>query len=69
MELCKASYYSLPAKAKHWIDESGSCAQQNKRFEFAIYSLSAESFRHMLGAPGFEAFSVTFLARSFKLIP
>jgi hypothetical protein len=34
-------------------------AQQNKRCEFAIYSLRAELLRHMLGTPSFAAYSVT----------
>jgi len=41
------------------LDESASFGRQNKRCEFAIYSLRAELLRHMLGAPSFESFSVT----------
>ena len=33
--------------------------QRNRRAEFAVYALRVELLRHMLGVPGFEAFSVT----------
>jgi hypothetical protein len=36
-----------------------SFSQQNRRCEFAIYSLRAELLRHMLGTPSFESYSVT----------
>ena len=31
--------------------------QRNRRAEFAVYALRVELLRHMLGVPGFEAFS------------
>jgi len=41
------------------LPEGTSAKQLNRRAEFGIYALRAELLRQMLGAPGFEAFSVT----------
>ena len=41
------------------LTEGASAKQRNRRAEFAVYALRAELLRQMLGAPGFEAFSVT----------
>lgn len=41
------------------LDEDATFAQQNKRCEFAVYSLRAELLRHMLNVPSFKAYSVT----------
>ena len=41
------------------LPEGASTKQRNRRAEFAVYALRVELLRHMLGAPGFEAFSVT----------
>lgn len=41
------------------LPEGASAKQRNRRAEFAVYALRVELLRQMLGAPGFEAFSVT----------
>lgn len=41
------------------LDEGASFRQQQKRCEFAIYSLRAELLRQILNVPSFESFSVT----------
>lgn len=41
------------------LPEGVSPKQRNRRAEFAVYALRVELLRQMLGAPGFEAFSVT----------
>ena len=41
------------------LEDGASAAQRNKRCEFAVYSLRVELLRQMLGAPGFEAYSMT----------
>lgn len=41
------------------LPEGASAKQRNRRAEFAVYALRVELLRHMLGTPGFEAFSVT----------
>ncbi len=54
---------ALEAKAIEFVldnlPEDASAKQRNWRAEFAVYALRVELLRHMLGAPGFEAFSVT----------
>ena len=41
------------------LEENMPLWQRNRRAEFAVYALRVELLRQMLGAPGFEAFSVT----------
>ena len=41
------------------LPQDASAAQLGKKAEFAVYSLRVELLRHLLGLPGFEAFSVT----------
>ncbi len=41
------------------MPEGASAKQLNRRAEFGLYALRAEVLRQMLGAPSFEAFSVT----------
>jgi len=41
------------------VDAKTRASALRKKAEFAIYALRAELLRHMLGAPGFEAYSVT----------
>ena len=41
------------------LPKGASAKQLNRRAEFGLYALRAEVLRQMLGAPGFEAFSVT----------
>ena len=50
----KAIEYALES-----MPEGASVKQLNRRAEFGLYALRAEVLRQMLGAPGFEAFSVT----------
>ena len=41
------------------LPKGASAKQRNRCAEFAVYALRVELLRQMLGAPGFEAFSVT----------
>lgn len=50
----KAIEYALDS-----MPEGASAKQLKRRAEFGLYALRAEVLRQMLGAPGFEAFSVT----------
>ena len=41
------------------LPPSASAAVRNRKAQFAVYSLRVELLRHLLGLPGFEAFSMT----------
>jgi hypothetical protein len=41
------------------LPQDASAAQRSKKAEFAVYALRVELLRHLLGLPGFEAFSMT----------